>query len=162
MLLLLLRFQDQPIDVKADIEAMFMQVSIKWKNQAALRFLWVTGNSIHQYQYTRLIFCAACSPTTAIFARKRSADDFAANDVVTKQLIHDAFYIDDLVHSFLNTNEASRNQLSVNETLQKGRLNHTNFVNNDLKCLEGPLKDHTVQALRPQAFFGIYKKTNFS
>ena len=102
LFLLLLRCRDRPIAVIADIEAMFMQISITEKDQAALRFLLLTGNFIRQYQYTRLIFGAACSPTTAISARKRSADDFAADDVATKQLIHNAFYMDDLVHSFLN------------------------------------------------------------
>ena len=141
LFLLLLHFRERPVAVIADIEAMFMQISITEKDKAALRFLWLTGNSIRQYQYTRLIFGAACSPTTAIFARKQSADDFAADDVATKQLIHDAFYMDDLVHSFLNTNEAFRNLLSVKEALQK--------VSNDPNCLQGPLNDHTVQSLHP-------------
>ena len=66
---LLRRFRERPIGLIADMEAMFMQISIKEKNQAALRFPWVSGDSIRQYQYTRLIFGAACSPTTATFAR---------------------------------------------------------------------------------------------
>ena len=155
LFLLLLRFRERPVAVTADIEAMFMQISITEKDQAALRFLWLTGNSIRQYQYTRLIFGAACSPTTAIFARKQSADDFAADDVATKQLIHDAFYMDDLVHSFLNTNEAFRNILSVKEALRKGGFNLTKFVSNDLNCLQGPLKDHTVQSLHPLRVLGV-------
>ena len=132
-LFLLLRFREWPVAVLADIEAMFMQISITEKDQAALRLLWLTGNSIRKYQYTRLIFGAACSPTTAIIARKQSADDFAADDVVTKQLIHDAFYMDDLVHSFLNANEAFRNLLSVKEALQKGGFNLTKFVSNKVR-----------------------------
>ena len=156
MFLLLLRFREQPIAVMADIEAMFMQISIREEDQAALRFLWFTGKSIRQYQYTRLIFGAACSPTTAIFARKRSADDFATNDETTKQLIHDAFYMDDLIHSFNNTNEAARNLLSVKEALCKGGFNLTKFVSNDRRCLEGPLKDHTVQSFDPQRVLGIH------
>ena len=148
-------FRERPVAVIADIEAMFMQISITKKDQAALRFLWLTGNSIRQYQYTRLIFGAACSPTTAIFARKQSADDFAADDVATKQLIDDAFHMDDLVHSFLNTNEAFRNLLSVKDALQKGGFNTTKFVSNDLNCLQGPLKDHTVQSLHPLRVLGV-------
>ena len=102
-----------------------------------------------------MIFGAACSPTTAIFPRKLSADDFAADDVAAKQLIHDAFYMDDLIHSFLNTNEASRNLLSVKEVPQKGGFNLTKFFSNDLNCLEGPLKDHTVQSLNPLRDLGV-------
>ena len=134
---------------------MFIQISKREKDQAAFRFLWLTWNSIRLYLYTRSIFGAACSPTTAIFARKRSADDFASDDVVTKQLIHNAFYMDDLVHSFVNTNEASRNLLSVKEFLQKGEFNITKIVSNNIKCLVGPLNDHTVQSLHPQPVSGV-------
>ena len=133
---LLLRFREQPIDAIADKESMFMQTSITEKYQAAFRFLWLTGNSTRQYQYTRLIFSATCSPTTAIFVRKRSADDFATEDVVTKVLILEAFYLNNLVHSFLNTNEASRILVSCKKTPKKGRFNLAQFVNNDIKCLD--------------------------
>ena len=153
LFLLLLRFRERPVAVIADIEAMFMQISITEKDQAALRFLWLTGNSIRQYQYTRLIVGATFSLTTATFARKQSADDFAADDVATKQLIHDAYYMDVLVHSFLNNNEAFRNRLSVKEVLQKGEFNLTKFVSYDLNYLQGPLKDHTVQSLHPLRVF---------
>ena len=63
--------------------------------------------------------------------------------------------MDDLVHSFLNTNEAFRNLLSVKEALQKGGFNLTKFVSNNLNCLQGPLKDHTVQSLHPLRVLGI-------
>ena len=66
--LLLLRFRDRPIAKIADKEATFLQISITEEDQAALRLLCLTGSSIRQYQFTRLIFGAACSPTTAIFA----------------------------------------------------------------------------------------------
>ena len=64
--------------------------------------------------------------------------------------------MDDLVHSFLNTNEAFRNILSVKEALQKGGFNLTKFVSNDLNCLQGPLKDHTVQSLHPLRVLGVH------
>ena len=91
LFLLLLRFRERPVAVIADIEAMFMQISITEKDQAALRFLWLTGNSIRQYQYTRLIFGAACSPTTAIFARKQSADDVGTKQLITRRILHGRF-----------------------------------------------------------------------
>ena len=80
----MLRFLKKPIAVIAEREAMFMQISISDNGEAALRFLWLTGNSISQYQYTSLIFGAPCSPTIAIFALIRSAENFAAGDVATK------------------------------------------------------------------------------
>ena len=49
-----------------------------------------------------MIFGSACSFTTDIFARERFADKFAADEVATKDLIYDAFYMDNSVHSFLD------------------------------------------------------------
>ena len=96
LFLLLLRFRERPVAVIADIEAMFMQISITEKDQAALRFLWLTGNSIRQYQYTRLIFGAACSPTTAIFARKKISIRFCCRrcghkTVDSRRILHGRF-----------------------------------------------------------------------
>ena len=64
---LLLRFRENYIAITADFEAMFMQVSIIETDQPSIRFLWPTERSIKQFQYTRLIFGARCSPMTAIY-----------------------------------------------------------------------------------------------
>ena len=75
--------------------------------------------------------------------------------MVTKQLADYAFYMDDLVHFFLNTNESSRILVSVKEALQKGGFNFTKFVSNDINFPDGPLKYHTVQSLHPQRVSGV-------
>ena len=72
---ILLRFREKPITVMADIEAMFMQIAIITEDQSCLRFLWPTDETMKQYQYTRLIFGARCSPASAIFVLQRSAQE---------------------------------------------------------------------------------------
>ena len=79
---LLLQFRENSIDITADIEAMFMQVGIIETDQTSMRFLWPTERSIKQFQYTRLIFGARCSPTTAIYVLQKNASDFSPNRAV--------------------------------------------------------------------------------
>ena len=89
----------------ADLEAMFMQIAIIAKNQSCLHFLWPTGQTIKQYQYTRFIFGARCSPATVIFVLQRTAQDFAPRLEII-DLVSKCFYLDDFVHSFQNADNA--------------------------------------------------------
>ena len=54
---------------------MLMQVSIREEDRTALRFLWSCNGKVHQYEYTRLIFGATCSPFCAIYALQKCALD---------------------------------------------------------------------------------------
>ena len=61
----------------SDIEATFMQIAIVPEGRFSLRFLWTTDQMIRQYQYTKQLFVARCSPATAIFdVLQRTAHDF--------------------------------------------------------------------------------------
>ena len=72
---ILVRFREKPIAILADIEGMFMQIGIRNEDQSALRFLWSIDNDVRQFQFTRLIFGATCSPSCAIFVLNRCAED---------------------------------------------------------------------------------------
>ena len=124
---LLLGFREQPIAVPADIEGMFMQIDIKEPDQNALGFLWTSKKGLKQYQYTRLIFGAECSP---IIALNLTAKDFASQSN-TKQLIRQSFYMDDFVHSFESIDITETSVLNMKTTLEKGGCNLTKFVSNE-------------------------------
>ena len=126
----LLRFREKPVTVSADIEGMFMQIGIKDEDQNALRFLWPTKNGIKQYQYTRLIFGAKCSPSIAIFALHQTAADYCVTKPIIAQLLHKSFYMDDFVHSFNTTPEARDSTTQLKSSLRQGRFNLTKFVSN--------------------------------
>ena len=72
---LILRFCQDPNAVMADIEARFLRICIRTKDQSCLRFLWLSKISTLQFQYTQFIFGATCSPTTAIFVLQQTAKD---------------------------------------------------------------------------------------
>ena len=127
---LLLRFRETPVAVSADFEGMFMQIGIKDEDQNALRFLWPTKNGIKQYQYTRLIFGAKCSPSIAIFALHQTAADYCVTKPIIAQLLHKSFYMDDIVHSFNTTHEARDSTTQLKSSLRQGGFNLTKFVSN--------------------------------
>ena len=87
------------------IEAMIRQIAIIPKNQSCLHFFWPTGQTIRQYQYTRFIFGARCSPATVIFVLQRTAQDFAPRLEII-ELVSKCFYLNDFVHSFQNAEYA--------------------------------------------------------
>ena len=137
---LLLRFRQDSVAVIADIEAMFMQICIRTEDQSCLRFLWPSNNSVQQFQYTRLIFGARCSPTTAIFVLQETAKDFG--NTATKDLIFNSFYMDDFVHSFVNEQKAETAVQDLRQTLSKGGFSLTKFVSNSVQCLSKIPKEH--------------------
>ena len=99
---------------------MFMQIGIKDENQNALCFLWHTKNGFKQYQYTRLIFGAKCSPSIAIFALHQTAADCCVTKPIIAQLLHKSFYMDDFVHSFNPTLEARDSTTQLKSSLRQG------------------------------------------
>ena len=99
----LLRVREKPVAVSADIEGILMQIGIKDEDQNKLRFLWPTTNDIKQYQYTRLVIRAKCSPSIAIFPLHPTAADYCVTTTNIAQLLHKRYYMDDFVHSFNDT-----------------------------------------------------------
>ena len=117
-----------------------MQICIRTEDQSCLRFLWPSNNSVQQFQYTRLIFGARCSPTTAIFVLQETAKDFG--NTATKDLIFNSFYMDDFVHSFVNEQKAETAVQDLRQTLSKGGFSLTKFVSNSVQCLSKIPKEH--------------------
>ena len=138
----------------ADIEAMFMRIAIIPEDQSCRRFLWPTDQTIRQYQYTRLIFGARCSPATAIFVLQRTAQDFAPRQEII-DLVNKNFYMDDFVHSFQSTEEAHLCVSDLKSTLQKGGFNLTKFVTNEPNALEMLESEHIETETEDHQVLGL-------
>ena len=132
---LLLRFRENPVAISADIEATFMQVGIIEKNQPSMRFLWPTNQSVEQFQYTRLIFGARCSPSTAIFVLQKTAADLAPNQMI-QNLVKNSFYMDVFVHSFQTVEIAQEAAGSLKTTLMTAGFKLTKFVSNEQTAID--------------------------
>ena len=101
--MVLFKFRQAPIAVFGDLKEMFHQVSIIPEDQDALRFLWRNANSSHPsntYIMQRVIFGAACSPTTAQYGKNRNAEDFMEMYPQAATSIIEKHYVDDYVYCF--------------------------------------------------------------
>ena len=112
-----LQFRENPVAISPDIEAMFMQVAIIEKDQPSRRFLWPTNHSVKQFPYTRLIFGARFSPSTAIFVLQKTAD-FTKGPKDSK-LVKNRFYMDDFAHSFETVEIAQEVAVSLKKALMR-------------------------------------------
>ena len=136
LLKLILRFREHAIGVLADIEGMFMQIAIRPEDQSALRFLWLEDDLVRQYQYTRLIFGANCSPCCAIFTlRKCSFDNSDQFPHVHASVLKD-FYMDDFIKSFRTVADARQLTTDLRTVLARGGFRLTKFASNNSSALD--------------------------
>ena len=136
LLELILRLREHAIGVLADIEGIFMQIAIRPDDQSALRFLWLKDDFVLQYQYTRLIFGAKCSPCCAIFAlRKCSFDNCRQFPHVYASLLKD-FYMDDFIKSFSTITDARQLTSDLRTVLARGGFRLTKFACNNSSAID--------------------------
>ena len=85
--------------MSADIEAMFLQVKVSAEDAECLRFVWRENKSedISTYKYTRQIFGANDSPTSANYALQRTATDNEEEFPVAFRIAKRNFYMDDFL-----------------------------------------------------------------
>ena len=136
---LLLRFRQDSVAEKADIEAMFRQICIRTEDQSCLRFLLPSKNSVQQFQYTQLIFGARSSPITAKFFLQQTAKNrkhrYKRPNI--QQFLHGL-----LVYSLVNEQKAETAVQDLRQTLSKGGFSLTTFVSNSVQCLSEIPKEH--------------------
>ena len=70
------RFRERKQPITADIEGMYIQVSVNPEDRKFFRFLW-GAEEPEFFEYTRFFLGAKCSPTCAIYALRTCADDNA-------------------------------------------------------------------------------------
>ena len=141
---ILLRFRENPVAILSDIEGMFIQISKRHEDQSALRFLWPNEEIVNQYQFTRLIFGATCSPFCAIFVLNRCAEDNAIEFPEAVSAIKNHFYMDDYIQSLPSIEEAIETINQTKSSLHKGGIRLTKFVSNkheDLRFIEQEDRD---------------------
>ena len=126
----LMRFREHPVAVLADIEGMFMQIAIHQIDQSALRFLWLADNQIQQYQFTRLIFGANCSPSCAIYVLNHCAKENIQHFPEALKAVRKHFYMDDYIQSHATEKDACKAVLQTKHCLKTGGFRLTKFVSN--------------------------------
>ena len=142
----LMRFREHPVAVLADIDAMFMQIAIHQFDQSALQFLWSADNQIQQYQFTRLIFGANCSPSCAKYVLNHCAKEKSQQFPKALKVVRKHFYMDDYIQSHATEEDACKAVLETKHCLQTDGFRLTKFVSNSSLVLnEIPPEDKDNQ-----------------
>ena len=145
----LMRFREHPVAVLADIEGMFMQIAIHQIDRSALRFLWLADNQIQQYQFTKLIFEANCSPSCAIYVLNHCAKENIQHFPEALKAVRKHFYMDDYIQSHATEKDACKT--SWNKTLSKNRWNSTHKI--CFKQLYSPKPNPSRWQRQPDRYF---------
>ncbi|XP_036345954.1 uncharacterized protein LOC118755212 [Rhagoletis pomonella] len=130
---ILLQFRQGRIGVSADIREMFSQIKIRQNDQHAQRFLWRDGDQsrpIEEYAMTSLIFGAVCSPCIAEYIKNKNAKEFRAQFPDAVSTIINKHYVDDLVASFNEPEEAVRICQEIVKINRHAGFELRNFISN--------------------------------
>ena len=127
----LMRFRNNTIAVSGDIEKMFYNVQVPREDRTYLRFLWFENNYLSlepcQYWLTVHFFGATSSPAIANYAFKKSVENKAMD---VEQTVNESVYVDDLLSSFKNEDEAINTVQNVKTALKEASFNLTSFASN--------------------------------
>ncbi|XP_043246401.1 uncharacterized protein LOC122393959 [Amphibalanus amphitrite] len=122
----LIRFRQERVALVADVEAMFHQVRVRVEDQPALSFLWRhmdRSRPPDTYQMMVVIFGARCSPTLANYALRRTAEDHKEDTDESRATVESVkrnFYMDDLLVSVPDVEQARKMRTNVTELVAKG------------------------------------------
>ena len=137
----LCRFRSEPVALMADVEAMFHQVRVTAEDVNALRFLWYPHGDLTlapvEYQMMVHLFGGIWSPSCATFALRRVAEDNTSlfDDEVI-QAVRRNFYVDDLLKSVKDADEAIKMQKQLADLLARGGFHLTKWVSNSRYVLD--------------------------
>ncbi|XP_043241191.1 uncharacterized protein LOC122391399 [Amphibalanus amphitrite] len=139
----LIRFRQERVALVADVEAMFHQVRVRVEDQPALSFLWRhmdRSRPPDTYQMMVVIFGARCSPTLANYALRRTAEDHEEDTDESRATVESVkrnFYMDDLLVSVPDVEQARKMRTNVTELVAKGGFRLTKWTTNKPEALQG-------------------------
>ena len=137
----ILRFRVDNVAVTADVKRMFHQVHVISEHRGALCYLWWPDGDISKaaktYQMLVHIFGAKSSPSVAGYALRRTAKDNVHDhsEAATDAVLRD-FYVDDLLKSFPDEEEAKSVSKELQCLLAKGGFQLTKWNSNSREVLE--------------------------
>ena len=135
----LIRFRKERVAVVADIQEMFHQVKVPEKDRDSLRFLWFSSdldNTPETYCMNVHIFGAKDSPSIANFALQKTAKDNSSNFSQSAiETVGKNFYVDDLLKSMLDEQEAIPLCSEIIQLLRQGGFRLTKFMSTSKKVL---------------------------
>lgn len=127
----LLRFRQFKVAMSADIQEMFHQIRIKRDDQRYQMFMWPNDiGEVETYAMVGMTFGASCSPSTAQHIKNLNAEAFRNQFPRAVEAIVDNHYVDDLLESLENEEQAIQLAQDVIKIHQKAGFNIRNWVSN--------------------------------
>ena len=147
----LIRFRQEEVAFMGDVNAMFHQVSVPADQRDLLRFLWwQNGDPAEDVEVWRMTvhpFGLRSSPSCASYALLRTAVDFGdLYSTAAGETISSNIYVDDLVKSVANVDEAVALVRETRDLCSRGGFHLAKFVSNKREVLESiPSEDRGNQ-----------------
>ena len=132
----LMRLSENPVAVLADIKSIFMQIAMNRLDQSKLRFLWINDKNAQQYQFTRLLFCATCSPSCAIYVLNNCIEKSPNKYPDAIRAVKNHFDKDGYMRLFKKISNAPIVVQQTLKSLQGGGFCLEKFVSKETKVLE--------------------------
>ncbi|XP_055599282.1 uncharacterized protein LOC129748642 [Uranotaenia lowii] len=149
----LFRFRQFPVAVCADIKEMYHQIRIREADRSSQRFLWrdEASQAPSIFFMDVATFGSSCSPATAQFVKNTNARRFEKQYPDAVKEIIAGHYVDDLVTSFRNQDEAKIISKQIREIHKHAGFELRNFCSNSLPVLDylGETNVESVKDLCP-------------
>ncbi|XP_055633285.1 uncharacterized protein LOC129773665 [Toxorhynchites rutilus septentrionalis] len=139
LLSVLQRFREFRIAITGDIREMFLQVSMNWRDQQCLRFLWRNGESkrIPDTFVTKVMtFGATCSPSCAQYVKNHNAQRFQDKFPRAAEAIIREHHVDDMLSSVETEDEAIKLAKDVRFVHAEAGFEIRNWLSNSNRVLQ--------------------------
>lgn len=136
----LTHFQQEPVAMMADIQAMFPQVKVMESHTDFLRFLWWPQGDVDdaptEFRMTVHLFGAVSSPSIANFALRKTVQDNTSSfpSEVTSTIIEN-FYVDDCLKSVPTEQEAVELISNLTTVCHRGGFHLSKWISNSRAVL---------------------------
>lgn len=145
----LLRFREGKVAVMADIKEMFLQVKLQPQDRDSQRFLWRPNKQspIEEYRMTTLIFGAASSPCSAIYAKNTNAQQYKDKYPDASRAVERHFYMDDYLQAFDDVQTAKQAVSQMTEIHNAAHFELRGWASNEPKVIERPDSESNIKTL---------------
>ncbi|XP_055848408.1 uncharacterized protein LOC129913631 [Episyrphus balteatus] len=137
---ILLRWRKYKYVFTADIEKMYRQIKIDERDMNYQRILWrfSPDETIKEYALTTVTYGTSSAPYLAIKTIRQLADDEAIRFPKASKIVHEDFYMDDVMTGAHTIDEARAIQKELVELMQAGGFNLRKWTSNNqelLRCI---------------------------
>lgn len=136
LLSVLIRFRLHPVAFMADITKAFLQISVAEEDRDALRFFWLTGPPDAEdtkqctLRMTRVVFGVSSSPFLLAATIRAHLDKYQKDHPHTINLLKDTLYVDDLIASARDAEDAYTVTAEAKEILAAAGMNLCKWTTN--------------------------------